>query len=90
MITSGMLEYWQSNEFRKIKNLKAKKACKKKIYQSDSSLNEEDDPIKPLINVQLQSAYYFFLIGVCVSILSIFIEISSFFITVIKPFYNGH
>ena len=83
MINNGMFEYWHRNEFQKIKNLKT---SKKKAYQSDSSLNEDDDPIKPLKMVHLQSAFYFFLIGVCVSILSIFIEIISFFIIVTKPF----
>ena len=78
-----MFEYWQRNELRRIKNLKT---SKKKVDQSDSPSNEDDDPIKPLKMVHLQSAYYLFLIGVCVSILSIFIEIISFFIIVTKPF----
>ena len=78
-----MFEYWQRNELRRIKNLKT---SKKKVDQSDSPSNEDDDPIKPLKMVHLQSAFYFFLIGVCVSILSIFIEIISFFVTVTKPF----
>ena len=64
-----MFEYWLRSEFQKVKKLKT--SNKKK---SDSSLNE-DDPIKPLTNFQLQSAYYFFLIGVCVSIFIIFIEV---------------
>ena len=81
MISGGMFEYWHRHEFQKIKNLKA---SKKKVDQSDSSLNEDNDPIdsiKPLTNVQLQSAYYFFLIGVCVSTLSIFIEVILFFLS---------
>ena len=80
MISNGMFEYWQRNELRRIKNLKT---SKKKVDQSDSPSNEDDDPIKPLKMVHLQSAYYLFLIGVCVSILSIFIEIYSFFTTII-------
>ena len=79
MISGGMFEYWHRREFQKIKNLKA---SKKKVDQNDLSLNEDNDsidPIKPLTNVQLKSAYYFFLIGVCVSTLSIFIEVILFF-----------
>ena len=81
MIGSGMFEYWQRNEFFKIGNKKSSK--KKKSDQSDSSSNKdnESEPIKPLTNVQLQSAYYFFLIGFGLSIFSIFIEISLFNIT---------
>ena len=77
MISGGMFEYWHRHEFQKIKNLKA---SKKKVDQSDSSSNKNDDTIKPLTNVHLESAYYFFFIGVCVSILSIFIEVILFFI----------
>ena len=76
MISNGIFEYWHRNEFQKIKNLRT---SKKKVNQSDSSLNEDNDPIKPLTNFQLQSAYSFFLIGICVSILSIFIEVILFF-----------
>ena len=83
MIDSGIFEYWYHNEFYKIQILKS---SKKNNNQIKASSDEDADSIKPLTNVQLQSAYYFFLIGVCVSIVSIFIEISSFFITVIKPF----
>ena len=87
MISNGIFEYWQSkaltlarqNEFHKTKNLKSVK--KKKIDQTDSSSNKNDDPINSLTNFQLQSAYYFFFIGVCISILSILNEIISFFIT---------
>ena len=70
-----MFEYWQRNEFFKIKNSKSSKT-KKKSNQSGSSFSFDGDSIKPLTNVQLQSAYYFFLIGFALSILSIFIEIS--------------
>ena len=73
-----MFEYWQRNEFHRIKNLNS---CKKKVDQSDSSSNRNDDKIKPLTNLQLQSAYYFFFIGVCVSILSILIEVILFFLS---------
>ena len=76
MISNGMFEYWHRIQFEKIKKLKK---SKKKVDQSDSSLNEDDNTIKPLTNVQLQSAYYFFLIGVFISILSICIEIILFF-----------
>ena len=79
MISNGMFEYWYRNEFQKIKNLKSRKN-KKKNDQSDSSWNK-DDLIKPLTNFQLQSAYYFFLIGMVVSILLVLIEISLFIIT---------
>ena len=85
MISNGMFEYWKRNEFQKIKNLKSSK--KKK---SDSSSSFNNDQIKPLTNFQLKSAYYFFIIGVCVSILSIFTEINSFFITVMRPLNNSH
>ena len=71
-----MFEYWHRNEFQKIKNLKI---TIKKVDQSHPSSSFDDAPIKPLTNVQLQSAYYFFLIGICVSILSIFIEVILFF-----------
>ena len=87
MFNCGMFEYWHRNQFYKIK---IKISSKNKIDQSYSSSNKIDNQIKPLANVQLQSAYYFFLIGVFISILSIFIEISSFFITVMKPLNNGH
>ena len=73
-----MFEYWQRNQFHRIKNLNS---SKKKVDQSDSSPNKNDDSIEPLTNVQLESAYYFFLIGVYVSILSIFIEVISFFLS---------
>ena len=76
-----MFEYWYRNEFQKIKNLiKKSRKNKKKNDQSDSSSNK-DDLIKPLTNFQLQSAYYFFLIGMVVSILLVLIEISLFIIT---------
>ena len=64
MFSSGIFNYWQNNEFDRIKKLN------KKMDQ-----NQVDDPFKSLTNVQLQSAYYFFFFGICVSILSIFIEI---------------
>ena len=76
MISTGMFEYWKRNKFQKIKNLKSSK--KKK---SDSLSSFDNDQIKPLTNFQLQSAYYFFLIGFGLSIFSIFIEISLFNIT---------
>ena len=69
-----MFEYWLRNEFNKIKNLKSSK-----IMKSNTSSEDEDDPMKPLTNFHLQSAYYFFLIGVGVSILSYLIEIKLFF-----------
>ena len=68
MISSGIFNYWQNNEFNRIKKLNQK-----------MDQNQVDDPFKPLTNVQLQSAYYFFFFGICVSILSIFIEIYLFF-----------
>ena len=74
-----MLELWERNEFNKIKNSKSNKN-EKTNEQSDSSSNKVIDTIKPLISVQLQSLYYLFLIGVCVSILSFLIEISLFFV----------
>ena len=77
-----MFEYWQRNQFRRIKNVNS---SKKNADKRDPQI-EDDDPIKPLKMVHLQSAYYFLLVGVCVSILSIFIEIIPFFITVTKPF----
>ena len=73
-----MFELWERNEFNKI-NLKSNKN-EKKNEQNDSSSNKVIDTIKPLISVQLQSLYYLFLIGVCVSILSFLIEISLFFV----------
>ena len=79
MIRSGIFEYWQRNEFHRIKSLNS---SKKKVDQRDSSSNKNDDTIKPLTNLELQSAYYFFFIGVCVSILSILIEVILFFIKV--------
>ena len=57
MISGGMFEYWQRNEFQKIKNLIKKSRNNTK---SDSSSSFDDNPIKPLTNFQLQSAYYFF------------------------------
>lgn len=79
MISNGMFDYWLRNEFSKINNLKS--SIKNKSNQSDSSNDDVDyyDPIKPLTNSQLQSAYYFFVIGVGVSILSILIEFILFF-----------
>ena len=68
MIGSGIFNYWQNNQFNKIKKL-----------NKERDQNQVDDSFKPLTNVQLQSAYYFFLFGICVSILSILIEIYLFF-----------
>ena len=76
-----MFEYWHRNEFTKIKNLKSTKK-KKKSNEKDSSNEDEEIAIKPLTNAQLQSAYYFFVMGVCVSILLIVIEVNSFFIKI--------
>ena len=72
MISSEIFNYWLNNEFNRIKKLN------KKMDQ-----NQAGYTFKRLINVQLQSAYYFFLFGICISILSIFIEIYLFFITLI-------
>lgn len=69
-----MFEYWHRNQLNKIKNLKSSK-----IMKSNKSNDNDDDPMKPLTNFHLQSAYYFFLIGVGVSILSYLIEIKVFF-----------
>ena len=77
MISSGIFEHWHCNELNKMKNFKL---TKKKSNKSDASSNKHDDQIKPLTNIQLQSAYYFYLIGIGISILSIFIEVNSFFI----------
>ena len=75
MISSGMFDYWQSNQFNRIKKFK------KKLDQ-----NEIDYSFKPLSNFHLQSAYYLFLFGICISILSIFTEIYLFYITLIRTF----
>ena len=74
-----MFEHWHCNELNNMKNFKL---AKKKSDQSDASSNKDDDKIKPLTNAQLQSAYYFYLIGIGFSILSIFIEVNSFFILI--------
>ena len=73
-----MFELWNRNEFIKIKNLMSSK--NKKSDQSSPSSNEDDESDKPLTNSQLQSAYYFLLIGIGVSILSILMEINLFFV----------
>ena len=74
-----MFELWNRNEFNKIKILKSSK-YEKKSEQSDSSSSKVIDTIKPLTSVQLQSLYYFFLIGVCVSFLLFLTEINLFFV----------
>ena len=51
-----MFEYWQRNQFRRIKNLNS---SKKNSDKSDAPI-EDGDPIKPLKMVHLQSAYYIF------------------------------
>ena len=79
MIGGGMFDYWHRNEFAKIQHLKPTKIGKKSD-KSGSSNEDHEIGIKPLTNAQLQSAYYSFVIGVCVSILFIFIEVNSFFI----------
>ena len=85
MIGCGMFDYWHRNEFTKIKNLKSTKK-RKKSNKNDSSNLDEEIAIKPLTNAQLQSAYYSFVIGVCVSILSILIEVNSFSIKFFHKF----
>ena len=78
MISNGMFEYWLHDEFNRINNLKS--SIKNRSNQSDSSNDDYYyDPIKPLTNNQLQSAYYFCLIGFGVSILSIFTEFILFY-----------
>ena len=77
MISNGMFEYWNRNEFRRIKNLNSSK----KNSDNSNAPIEDGDLIKPLKMVNLQSAYYFFLIGICVSVLSIFIEVILFFLS---------
>ena len=85
MISCGMFDYWHRNEFIKIKNLKSTKK-RKKSNKNDSSNFDKEIAIKPLTNAQLQSAYYSFVIGVCVSILSILIEVNSFSIKFFHKF----
>lgn len=75
MFNSGIFAYWQRNEFFKIENSKSSKKKKEKD-QIGSSSSFYDELIKPLTNVQLQSSYYFFLVGIGISFLSILIEIS--------------
>ena len=79
MISNGMFELWNRNEFNKIKILKSNK-YEKKSEQIDSSSSKVINTMKPLTSIQLQSLYYFFLIGVCISIVSLLIEIYLFFV----------
>ena len=67
---------WHRNQF-KIKNLIPSK--NKKINQSNPSSND-DESDEQLTNNQLQSAYYFLLIGIGVSIPSILMGINLLFI----------
>ena len=69
---------WHRNQFNKIKNVMP---CKnKKSDQSNPSSNEGDESDKQLTNNQSQSAYYFLLVGIGVSILSILMGINLLFI----------
>ena len=68
MISGGMFDFWNKKEFRK-----AKKSKVKNQNQNDANENTNEQ-IKPLTIAQLQSAYYFFVIGICASFLSFAFE----------------
>ena len=70
MISGGMFDYWERNELRK-----AKLKNNKKLNDNDN----DDQQIKPLTIVQLQSAFYLFIIGIVTSIMLFTIE-TTFFI----------
>lgn len=80
MICSGIFEYWYRNEWHH-NQVKYSRLNKEKMkYQSNNGDGEtSNQQIEPLTNVQLQSAFYFLLIGVGVSILSVLIETNPFF-----------
>ena len=68
MISSGMFDFWTKKEFRKLKHSKVKK-------RDQNDVNENiDKQTKSLTIVQLQSAYYFFAIGICASFLTFAFE----------------
>lgn len=70
MINNGLIDFWKKNEFFKVK---ISRKNKQKI-QNGNEDNENDDSIKPLNIIQLQSAYYFVVVGILVSSLTLFIE----------------
>ena len=85
MICSGIFEYWYRNEWHQAR-IKYSELNREEMQ--DQSNNGDDEAsleqIEPLTNVQLQSAFYFFLIGIGASVLSVLIEVNSFFIIVKK------
>ena len=65
MISGGMFDYWEQSELRKAR-LK---------YDNKQNNNDNNNQlIKPLTIVQLQSAFYLFVIGIFVSIMLFTIE----------------
>ena len=66
-----MFDYWERNELRKAKLKNNKK-------QNDNDNDDDDQLIKPLTIVQLQSAFYLFVIGIVASIMLFTIEMTFF------------
>ena len=63
-----MIDFWTKKEFTKLKHSKVKK-------RDQNDTNEKiNKQMKSLTIIQLQSAYYFFVIGICASFLSFAFE----------------
>lgn len=68
MIVGGFFDFWRKNEFRKFV-LERGRAEANEEKQTDQS-----DLIKPLTVEQLQSAFYFFVLGISASSITLMIE----------------
>ena len=69
MISGGMFDYWKQNELRKARLMSSKQ-------KNDN--DNDDQLIKPLTIVQLQSAFYLFVIGIVASFILFIIETTYF------------
>lgn len=71
MIVGGFFDFWRKNEFRKF-ILERGRAKTNEETQTDQT--DQSDLIKSLTVEQLQSAFYFFVLGISASSITLMIE----------------
>lgn len=78
MFEGGFFDFWRKSEFLKVFLIQRKNY--KSEHYIGNNINADGQQIKSLTITQLQSAFYSFVFSVCVSSLSILIEIQIFLI----------
>ena len=74
MIVGGFFDFWRKNEFRKFILERGRAKTNEETQTDQSDQSDQSDLIKSLTVEQLQSAFYFFVLGISASSITLMIE----------------